>query len=381
MNAQTNEENNSNKDSENKYNISVEKKPKSRVEIQGEIPWSELESQRDPVLDALRETVEIDGFRKGKIPEKVLVDHVGEEHILNRMAQRALQAAYPSILRTHAPKAIGQPNISITKLAEGNPLGFKAEVAVLPEISLPDYKKIAKKQNADVVEVEVDEEDVQEAIDRIRKQWVQSERMEKIKNLSEKDEEGMMEDAAQMDPSQMQVDDEDLPELTDEFVQQLGEFEGVEDFKSKLRSNILQQEQRKAREKQRIGLIEEIVENSEMEVPEMVVESELDRMVNQFKADVEHAGVEFEEYLDNIDKSLEDLRNEWRPDAKKQAQIQLVLNKIAAEEGIDPEEAELEEEIQQIKQQYENVDEDRVRTYVGTMLRNEKVFEYLENLE
>jgi len=371
---------NQNEDNANEYNISKEELPESRRKIEGEIPWEQVAKHRESVMQDLQKEVNIDGFRKGNVPEDVIIDEVGEDQVLYGMAQRALQNIYPGLVAEHAPNAVGQPQISITKLAEGNPVAFSAEVTVLPEITLPDYKQIAGEEyQEDEVEIHVDESDVQEAIDRIRKQWVQSNRMEKMQQFAEEDSEELAEEAAQMDPSQMRVDDEDLPELTDEFVQKLGQFESVEEFKSTLRQNILNQEQQKAREKQRMQLIEAIIEEADMEVPEMLVQSELDRMMNQFQADVKQAGAEFDDYLDQIDKTEEELREEWRPDAEKQAKIQLVLNKIAAEEEIEPDEEELQKEVDAIKDEYESADEQQVRTYVATMLRNEKVFELLES--
>ncbi|PSO46724.1 MAG: hypothetical protein BRC24_00475 [Parcubacteria group bacterium SW_4_46_8] len=81
----------------------------------------------------------------------------------------------------------------------------------------------------------------------------------------------------------------------------------------------------------------------------------------------------------NLTITLTRLREEWRTDAEKQAKIQLVLNKIAAEEEIEPDEEELKKEVDAIKDEYESADEQQVRTYVATMLRNEKVFELLES--
>jgi len=371
---------NQNEDNANEYNISKEELPESRRKIEGEIPWDQVAKHRESVMQDLQKEVNIDGFRKGNVPEDVIIDEVGEDQVLYGMAQRALQNIYPGLVAEHAPNAVGQPQISITKLAEGNPVAFSAEVTVLPEITLPDYKQIAGEEyQEDEVEVHVDESDVQEAIDRIRKQWVQSNRMEKMQQFAEEDSEELAEEAAQMDPSQMRIEDEDLPELTDEFVQKLGQFESVEEFKSTLRQNILNQEQQKAQEKKRMQLIEAIIEEADMEVPEMLVQSELDRMMNQFQADVKQAGAEFDDYLDQIDKTEEELREEWRPDAEKQAKIQLVLNKIAAEEEIEPDEEELQKEVDAIKDEYESADEQQVRTYVATMLRNEKVFELLES--
>jgi FKBP-type peptidyl-prolyl cis-trans isomerase (trigger factor) len=118
--------------------------PHSTVKIDGEIPYEALEKHRAAALAELGKNVSVDGFRKGHIPEKVLLDRVGEMALLTEMAERALARAYPEIVSEHALDVIGRPDITITKIAKNNPFGFSARVAVVPEVILPDYKKIAR---------------------------------------------------------------------------------------------------------------------------------------------------------------------------------------------------------------------------------------------
>lgn len=118
--------------------------PNSEVEIIGEISAEIFMSSRNQAIKEFSEKVEIDGFRKGKIPEALLVKTVGEDALLEKMAVIALEKEYPKIIKEYKIKAIGRPEITLIKLAENNPLGFKVTTSVLPEIILPDYKKIAK---------------------------------------------------------------------------------------------------------------------------------------------------------------------------------------------------------------------------------------------
>src|SRR3990167_5510783 len=129
--------------------INTKKLPKSEIEIEGELDAETFENYFKQALKKIGETVKLDGFRSGKIPESVLLSNVPEIKILEEMAQMALNDYYPKILSGEIENekidAISQPQISITKLARKNPLGFKIKTAVLPEIKLPDYKDIAKK--------------------------------------------------------------------------------------------------------------------------------------------------------------------------------------------------------------------------------------------
>lgn len=116
--------------------------PGSEVEITGEISADDFEDRREQATRELSEEIEIKGFRPGKAPQKVIIDAIGEYKILNKMALLALQKEYPKIIFEKKIRAIGRPLITITKIARNNPLGFKIRTFVMPEIELPDYKKI-----------------------------------------------------------------------------------------------------------------------------------------------------------------------------------------------------------------------------------------------
>src|SRR3989339_1828570 len=153
--------------------ITVKKLPKSEVEIEGEIEVDIFESYFAKALKKLGENLKLDGFRKGKIPESVLLSNIPEISILEEMANMALSEYYPKILEDEKIDAISRPEISITKLARKNPLGFKIKTAVLPAIKLPDYKKIAQKVIAGVTDAEknfeVTEKELKDTILDIRK--------------------------------------------------------------------------------------------------------------------------------------------------------------------------------------------------------------------
>ncbi len=114
----------------------------SLIGITSEIPTEILETYRKKAVARLASEVKIDGFRDGKVPESVLKQKVGDAVILEEMAEMAIQEAYPKIIEEHKLDTIGRPKVKITKLAPGNPLGFTIETAVMPEVKLPDYKKI-----------------------------------------------------------------------------------------------------------------------------------------------------------------------------------------------------------------------------------------------
>lgn len=131
-------------ETEKKFNIVATKKlERTEFEIEAEIAAGFLERLFKEVLKEISQTAEIAGFRAGKAPEHIVLNHFGEINILEKAARRALDEIYPELVAESRVRAIGVPAIAITKLARGNPLGFRARTATMPEIVLGDYKKIA----------------------------------------------------------------------------------------------------------------------------------------------------------------------------------------------------------------------------------------------
>lgn len=277
-------------------NAAVKRLDRSQVEITASIPVEIWEKFRGQALKNLNETVTLDGFRKGNIPENILIAKVGDMVILEEMAELALPKAYMEILTDQKIDAIGRPQISVTKLARGNPLEFKAVSAVIPEIKLPDYKKLAAEQT------------------------------KKAKKAGEPD---------------INVSD---------------------------------------KEKIRIAIADAIAAETAVELPEIMIQSELDRTQAQFESDIKRMGVKLEDYLKHAKKTLEDIRKEWVPHAEKKAKLQLILNEIVRLENIKASPDEIKKEVDHIVEHYKEADRERASVYAETVLTNEKAFEFLENL-
>ncbi|NDE68227.1 trigger factor family protein, partial [bacterium] len=201
--------------------ISVKKLPKSQVEITGKIAADALESFRAKALKNINDEVTIDGFRKGNVPEKILIAKVGDMTILEEMAELALSTAYPSIVVEEKIDAIGRPEIGITKLAKDNPLEFKIVTTVIPDITLADYKKVAADENKKAEEKatkektnEVTDAEVEDAIKRIRTSHAahnhKHEDGDDHSSLSKEEHDKLLE--------------AEMPPLDDEFVKTVGDF-------------------------------------------------------------------------------------------------------------------------------------------------------------
>lgn len=348
--------------------VTVKKLDQSRVEITGSVSVEIWGKYRQKAIKYLNESITIDGFRKGKIPEDILIAKVGEMSVLEEMAELALSKAYVDILITEKIDAIGKPEIRVTKLAKDNPLEFVAVTSVVPEVVLPDYKKISAEEikKAKPDELKVSEKDIDDAILRVRKQHASHEGHDHDKMTPEEHDKAV--EAA-------------MPGLTDDFVKGLGDFKDIPDFRNKLSDMIAEQKRDQAREKTRVRIADALAEKAKIELPEVMIESELERTKAQFSADIERMGVNLEDYMKHAKKTIEDLRKEWRPHAEKKAKLQLILNEIAKKENIKPDEKEIEEEVDHIVEHYKEADRERAAVYAETVLTNEKVFAWLEEVK
>jgi trigger factor len=372
--------------------FSVETKD-ATVTISGEVPAAEIAKERPAAIKKLGANVTVDGFRKGHVPEKIIVEKVGEMALLSEMAERALAKVYPEVIKAHDLKVIGHPQIQITKLAPDNPLGFTATVAIMPEITLADYKDIAKNANQDKPTATVTDEDVEKQIKDILRQKVAYERLQQ-KAAAEASKAEATTDATDLPTPESEAakqaeteantepTDAELPELTDELVQSLGQpgqFTDVADFKTKLREHLTIEKERETVAAHRAKITDIIIDESSFALPDVMIDAEVNQMLAQMNEDLTRANLKLDDYLTHIKKTKEDLIKEWRPAAEKRARLQLILNEIAAKENITPNEAELNEQVKQLMEQHQDADEARVRIYVASVMTNEAVMQMLEN--
>lgn len=352
--------------------LRVEHNENGEVTITGDIPFSDLEKYRTHAIAHVGENVTIKGFRSGHIPENILIAHVGEMVLLEDMARHAIEEWYPKIIEKRGLDVIGFPKIGITKLAKDNPLGITIVVSVVPHVNLPEYKKIAHEENKNSEHVMVTDEDVDAQIHDILRQKVAYERLQKKATKGSGDD--MKNDE--------NTDTPPLPELTDELVKTLGsqgQFENVDDFKSKIKEHLLIQKTDEQRSKKRARLTDAILDKAEVKIPQILIDAELDQMFAQMEHDLKRAELSLDSYLTHIKKTQEDLRHEWTPNAEKRAKLQLILNAIAEKEHIDADSEAVEKEVSLLLKEHPNADVGRVRTYVTSVLINNKVMEILEN--
>lgn len=340
-------------------NLEVKQLENSEIEIKGEISWEAFSAFEKKAFERLSTHLEIDGFRKGNVPEAIAKKHLGDELILSDMAELAIGEFYPQILEEKKIDAIGRPSVSITKLARENNLGFTITTEVLPEIKLPDYKKIAKNAPA-VSEVSTTEEEVDKVIEDLRQMRAY----------------GHVHDSTDHNHGHT----EPLPEVNDEFAKSFGNFQTVADLRAKIKENVLKEKEQNEKDKRRIAIMDGIIAETKFTVPAIILKSEQEKMITQIESDVSRSGMAFEEYLKHTNKTREGLMEEFKGEAERRARFQILINAIAKDMDIKSTDEEVESEAQKLMQMYPGADLIRTKAYADMVLTNEKILSTLENL-
>lgn len=427
--------------------VKVEKLPESRIAITVALAWEEWGKHEAHAAEHMAESVNMAGFRKGKVPHAMLEARFGREAILIEAAEHAVNETYPKALVEAKAEAIGRPEIAFDSVKADTPLVFTIKTDILPEIELGDWKKAVKAVNTaeSKKETVVEPKEVEAELERLaamRATFVAVDRAAKEGDSVKVDftvkldgviiEGGQATDHAIVLGSKtfipgfeeevvgMQVEEEkeftltfpteyhakhlagkpaqftvklkaveerQLPVIDDVFVKSLGKFEDVAALKKSIEAGILEEKKRTGKDEWRGAILDSLVMGAKLEYPNVLVEEELERMVRQFEGQVSMMGFTWAMYLDQIKKTEEELRTEWLPQAKKRIAAELILQKVAADQEITVETADIEAEMNKIFQYYKsqdqiekNIDMNRLYTSVRGRLTNEKTLEYLEKL-
>jgi trigger factor len=359
--------------------MKIEKKdlPKSEVEFKIVIDADEFATYHAKGLTAIQQVVEVDGFRKGNAPEDLIIKKYGDMIILEEMANIALREAYEKAVEEHKVSPISDPQVTITKIAKGNPLELTIVVPVMPEVTLPAYKKIAKDAGKIDDKIEVTDKDIEVVLEELRKgRATQHSHEHEHGEDCHHDEES---EPSAIDHELSAGDSIKLPELNDEFAQSFGDnFKSLADLKSKVGENLKLEKEQKLREKRRSAIMEKLIAETKAEIPEVIVEGELANMLAQMKQDITRFGGTWEDYLTHSKKTEDELKADWRKDAEKRSLSQILLHKIAQVEKLTATEEEIEVELVRVLATIQDADENRAKAYLYQALTNEKVLKFLE---
>jgi trigger factor len=424
--------------------MEIKKTPKSQVEIQISVPAAEFEKFIDAAVEEFSKDLKIDGFRPGKAPRSFVEQKVGAEKIMAHGAEHAIKKTYVDAIVKNKIDSIGEPKITVTKIARGNALEYTATVAIMPEVKLSPYRKDLKSIEKTAPEKATEEQIKKEleTLQKSRAKLITVSRQAKTNDRVEIDFEvfvdgklieggaakdhpltigenyfipgfednliGMKENSEKelsldfpKDYHQTElagkpalfkvkmklVQEKDLPEINDDFAKSLGNFENLDSLKKNISEGIEMEQKKKSEEKWRTETIEKIASESQIELPDILIDQELEKMMVELEQNIASMGLELETYLENIKKSKSELTKGWQNTAEKRVKAALVLREIAAAEEIEVPFDEIEKEMNRMLAYYKsipdmekNVDMERLHDYAKGVLTNEKVFKFLESL-
>jgi len=452
--------------------VSIQKLPKSQIELTVEIPPADFDKYLEKAIENLSKNLEIKGFRKGSVPKEIARNYLSQKDVLEEAANLAVSETYPAALEENKIEAVDSPKIELIKIAPRNPLVYRARVSVLPEVKLPDYKKISAKINEKnkksfAKNSEVEEKEIDDALfwlQKSRAKYItqnrearvgdfvklkikyQKSKMSdgpffhdrekvnpinrgaKVGELGEEEHEGILgsgyflpdfeknligmkagekkkfcEQVPEAHPSKemagkiislevvmLMVQEVELPEICDDFAKSLGKFENMASLRQSISDSIKIEKEEKEKQRNRAELIEAIVRESECDLPDVLIDKNVEHEIHHIKDDIEGAGGNFQDYLANIKKtegsltSEEDLKKDLRSAAKTRVMISLALRQIAKDEEIKVSEEEIKEGVNKYLKRFsaieeaKKVDQEQLKLYYEDVIRNEKTFQLLE---
>ncbi|MEK7169767.1 MAG: trigger factor [Patescibacteria group bacterium] len=331
--------------------------PKSEFLLALEIPAEEITRHRAHVLSHLKKDMELPGFRKGFVPERIIRERMGELAIWEEAATDALGEALAEIFRAEKLDVIGRPRVEPQKLAPENPAEFKVTLSLYPDLTLPEYKEIAAERNKKEAEpVSVEEKEIDAVISEIKKQH----------------------GAVRLPPESGQATGAKDFAVTDETVKEFGAFSTVADFRAKVKEGLLSHKETRNKEKRRAELLDVLAGKAKGDIPEVMILGELARMESELRSEIERMGGSFDAYLKEIKKDADALKKEWREDAERRARLQLMLFQIARAEKLTAPEKEIEEEVKHLLEHYKDASPENAWSYAETLLTNRNVIQFLE---
>ncbi len=379
----------------------LEKREKNRVWAEVEVDGGETTFGFKQAYRKLSEKVSVPGFRKGKVPPDILRRRVGEAAILAEALDFLLPHFYLQAVNELNLKPIDKPRVELVSAREGENLVFKFEVEVKPEVKVENYLGVEVKKISD----RVSEEEVEEQLEILRNRFAtlkpaESRPIKKgdfvVMSFTGKVNGQVIESATAQDfvvelgsgylmpgfedkvygskPGDIlefslefpedyfakevagktvdfqviikELKEKVLPEVNDDFARQIGAYKTLDELKDKLREQLGLFKKQQAESLFREAVLNQVVEKAEVEVPETLINREIEEMIRLLDFRLRREGLTLERYLEETGKTIEDLRKEYYPQAEKTAKTELVLEKIAEKEEIKVTEEDIDKEIE-----------------------------------
>ena len=420
--------------------ITLGNKEKNKVSFNIEIPEADFEKELQKAYLKNRGHFNIPGFRKGKVPRKIIEMNYGKDVFYEDAINKILPDAYEKAITELDLKPIDAPEVDVEEIEEGKTITVNFVVEVRPEVTLGEYKNIeVEKVEYDVTDELVDNElkSVQDMNGRIidagdrsvengdlltidyagyvdgaqfdggtaekqeleigsgqfipgfEEQLVGKNKGEEVEVVvtfpEEYHEESLKGKEATFKVTIHDIKEKELPELDDEFAKDVSDFDTLEEYKNSIREKLEEEFKNREEIEHENNVIEKVVDICEVEIPEVMVETQLDNEVGEFGHRIASQGLELEQYLTLTGSSIEELKDQLRPVALKRVKGDLVLEAIAKAENIEINDEDIDKELGKMAEIYQQDNKEKFiedmkkgdLSFLNTAITNQKTIDFL----
>lgn len=399
--------------------VQVENLEKNMVKLTIEVSEDKVGEALKAAYNKQKSKISIPGFRKGKVPMAMIEKMYGPEIFYEDAANIMMQEAYPAAVDESGVDIVSQPTVDVVQLEKGKPFIFTAEVAKKPEVKLGKYEGVTvtkvdttvsdeevdaalereRNNNARVVTAEdkaiengdtavIDYEGSVDGvpfeggkaegysleigshsfIDTFEDQLVGKKAGEEVEvNVTFPAEYHAEELAGKPAVFQVKIHEvktKEIPELNDEFASDVSEFETLAEYKDSIRKGLEETKQKEARRSKEDEAIQKIVEKSEMEIPDAMIDAQVDSMIQEFAQRLAQQGLSFDQYMKFSGSTMDQMKEQVRPEALNRIQGSLVLEAIAADQNFEITEADIDAEIEKMAAAY-GMESDKLKEFMG----------------
>lgn len=399
--------------------LQVEKLEKNMAKLTIEVSAEEFEKAVEGAFKKNKNKISIPGFRKGKAPRKMIEQMYGKEVFFEDAANALIPEAYEKALEECTEEIVSAPKIEVTQIEAGKPFVFTAEVALKPQVTLGKYKGV----KVDKIEVSVTDDEVEAEIagerERNARTITVEDRAVKDGDMTVIDFEGFVDGVAfeggkgenypltigsgafipgfeealvgaelgkEMDvnvtfPEDYQaselagkpavfkctvkeIKEKELPALDDEFAGEVSEFETMAEYREDVKKKLSEKKAADAKSAKEDAVIDAIIEDAQMEIPDAMLETQQRQMVDDFAQRIRSQGLSIEQYMQFTGLTPEKMLEQVKPQALKRIQSRLVLEAVVAAEKMEASEEEFEEEVKTMGEAYQ-MEADKVKELLG----------------
>ena len=399
--------------------VQVENLEKNMAKLTIEVSAEDLEKALESAYQKQKKQISVPGFRKGKVPRAMIEKMYGVDVFYEDAANALMQQNYAAAVDESGIDIVSRPTVDVVQIEKGKPFIFTAEVAVKPEVTLGKYMGVTVTK----IDTSVSDEEVDEALEKERNNNARTinvtDRPVAQGDTAVIDFEGFVDgvafeggkgenhpleigshsfidtfedqlvgknagDEVEVNvtfPEKYQAADlagkpamfkvkihevkcKELPELNDEFAQDVSEFDTLEEYKADVKKHLEVEKENEAKKTKEDEAIQKIIDKSTMEIPEAMIETQCENMVNEFAQRLAQSGLSMEQYMQFSGLTLDKLKEQVRPEAETRIKSSLVLEQIAKDEKIEITDEELDAEIEKMAAQY-GMEADKLKEYIG----------------